>query len=359
MKPKVLCVDDEPNVLAGMQLNLRKDFEVLVAEGGDAALAVVESTPDLAVILCDMRMPRMNGAALLTRMHERYPDVTRVLLTGQADLESAIGAINDGHVFRFLTKPCDRDKLIPVLHAAVAHHQLVVSEKVLLQQTLQGAVHALVEVLALTAPQTFGRANRVAARTKQLATKLGLAESWQLEMAASLQYLGTPQVADQILSHIPRLERIREILLAATHRMTDESPVELAGAILRLANDADAIEQRGVTGQPMMAALRHQGGHPAKLVTTLQTLIDDANADTVIDLPLDDLKVGMKIDEDLFLNGALLVSRGYVVTSSFLARVRHFAAGAVKDYVRVRTQAHTQAHTQAMNGDQPRGAISK
>ena len=88
VKPKILCVDDEPNVLAAFQLNLRREFEVLAASSGEQALAILESTRDIKVLMCDMRMPRMNGAAVLTRARELYPSVSRVLLTGQADTAS-------------------------------------------------------------------------------------------------------------------------------------------------------------------------------------------------------------------------------------------------------------------------------
>jgi CheY-like chemotaxis protein len=356
MKPKVLCVDDEPNVLAAMQLTLRREFEVVTADSGEMALTILETVPDVAVLMCDMRMPRMNGAALLARVRELHPEISRVLLTGQADLESAMSAINDGRVYQFLTKPCERETLIAALRGAAEHHRLVVSERVLLRETLHGAVEALVEVLALTAPLTFGRANRVKQRAKQLAQELGLPEAWQLEMAVSLQHLGSPQVADQILSHIPRLEPIRAILAAATRQATwsgvaGEGPIELAGSILRLANDADAIEQGGVTGEPMVDLLRHRGGHSAPLLDALQILVDDASCATVLEIPLHGLRAGMVIDEDLYLNGALLVSRGYAVTQSFVERIRHFAKGAVKEQVRILTQG--------VNVDQPRGAISK
>jgi len=356
MKPKILCVDDEPNVLAAMQLGLRREFEVVAAGSGEAALTMLETVHDVAVLMCDMRMPGMNGAALLARVRELHPEISRVLLTGQADLESAMSAINDGRVYQFLTKPCERETLVAALRGAAEHHRLVVSERVLLRETLHGAVEALVEVLALTAPLTFGRANRVKQRAKQLAQELGLAEIWQLEMAVSLQHLGAPQVADQILAHIPRLETIRAILSAATRQATwsgvaGEGPIELAGSILRLANDADAIEQGGVSGEPMVELLRRRGGHAAPLLDALEILVDDASYATVVEVPLLGLRVGMIIDEDLHLNGALLVSRGYAVTQSFVERVRHFAHGAVKETVRILTQG---AHA-----DQPRSATSK
>lgn len=99
-----------------------------------------------------MQMPNMNGAAFLTEVRKRCSDVSRVLLTAQADIESACAAVNRGQTFRFLTKPCPPEELRAALNDAVAQHRLITSERVLLEQTLVGSVRALSEVLALVHP---------------------------------------------------------------------------------------------------------------------------------------------------------------------------------------------------------------
>ncbi len=385
-KLKILCVDDEPNVLAGMQLNLRREYDILGAANGEQAMAILEATPDIVVIVCDMRMPKMNGAAVLTRCRELYPEITRILLTGQTDMASAISAVNEGQIFRFLTKPCDRDPLLAALQAAVAHHRLCSSERVLLQETLRGAVAALVDILALAAPLTFGRATRVKRRANQIAELAALPDAWQLEMAVSLQHLGymslsaetltklhaghvlsedeqkqvakMPAMTEQILSHIPRLEPIRAILDVAARQsawsgVAGGGKTELAGAILRLANEADAIETSGVAGMRMVKLLRTKPGHSVQLLDMLEKIIGRATSSLFIaELPLAGLRSGMVIAEDIFLNGALLVSRGYSITPSFLERARHFAKGAVKEPIRI-LMTNDEAQ------DQRAGGISK
>lgn len=367
--PRVLFVDDEPNLLAGMQLNLRREFSVLVANGGEEALTTLAATPDLAVLVCDMRMPRMNGAVVLARACQIAPSVTRILLTGQSDISLAISAVNDGQIFRFLTKPCERDVLVTALHAAVRQHELVTAEKVLVQQTLRGAVAALVDVLSLASPLAFGHATRVKKHAAGLAEAMEVPDAWQLELAVSMQALGyisltpetlaklyaghvlsdeehhqvarMPALTEQILAHIPRLEQIRAILGVAARQaawsgVAGEGPTELAGAILRLANDADAIETSGVTGSFMVRLLRQRGGHPPYLVDAFETLVgEESSTHHIVELPLSALRVGMVVAEDIFLNDTLLVSRGYTVTASFLERARHFAEGAVREPIRM------------------------
>jgi response regulator RpfG family c-di-GMP phosphodiesterase len=103
----VLCVDDEPNILGALRRLLRPEgYRVLTAESGEAALAVLASdTPDL--ILCDMRMPGMDGAEFLARARALQPQAIRVLLTGYADIQSTIAAINRGEIYRYVNKPWD------------------------------------------------------------------------------------------------------------------------------------------------------------------------------------------------------------------------------------------------------------
>ncbi len=103
---KVLCVDDEPRVLEALQRHLRERFEVLTATSGARAVDIIQQHKDLAVVVSDMRMPEMDGATLLRHARVLRPSAVRVLLTGQADMAAAIKAINEGQIFRFLTKPC-------------------------------------------------------------------------------------------------------------------------------------------------------------------------------------------------------------------------------------------------------------
>jgi diguanylate cyclase (GGDEF)-like protein len=112
----VLCVDDEPQVLEGLSLQLGRRYEVLTASSGEKALELLSSHEGVAAIVSDMRMPRMDGATFLSRARALAPSAARILLTGQADLQSAIAAVNEAQVLRFLSKPC----LPPDLHAAVA-----------------------------------------------------------------------------------------------------------------------------------------------------------------------------------------------------------------------------------------------
>lgn len=106
LKPRILLVDDEPNVLSALARQLHPLYQVSLTPSPEEGLLLLEREGPFAVVLSDMRMPKMDGATFLKHVRERSPDTIRLLLTGHADLESAIAAVNEGQVFRFLTKPC-------------------------------------------------------------------------------------------------------------------------------------------------------------------------------------------------------------------------------------------------------------
>jgi HD-like signal output (HDOD) protein len=124
-KKRILFVDDEPNILAGLRRmlrSMRKEFDMFFAESGDAALELCAEEP-FDVVVSDMRMPGMDGAQLLTHIQERHPQTIRIMLTGQADDDAIMRIV--GVVHQFLAKPCDPEKLKLVLVKALALHELL------------------------------------------------------------------------------------------------------------------------------------------------------------------------------------------------------------------------------------------
>jgi DNA-binding NtrC family response regulator len=109
-KPRLLFVDDEQRVLNSMRIMFRKQFDLFLASHGAEALDIVKRQ-DIDVIIADHRMPQMTGVEVLTKVRALSPRTVRILLTGYADLDAIEGSINDGEVFRFLTKPCAPDQL--------------------------------------------------------------------------------------------------------------------------------------------------------------------------------------------------------------------------------------------------------
>lgn len=357
-KPEVLCVDDEAQVVEGLQATLRRHFSVTTALSGNEGLEAMRAT-HFDVVLSDMRMPGMNGAQFLKRARETAADTVRMLLTGYSDVESAIAAINEGHVFRFLTKPCPPDVLIPALHDGVEQHRLLVAERELLEKTLRGCVQALTEVLALASPRAFGRATRVRKLATSIAERMSYQPIWEIEVAAMLAQLGsislpdvvasklfsgqvltpeeqvmvahTPEVAAKLLEGIPRLERIREIVANSQRPdvLRGDEPPSLGARILRVVTDYDRFEMKGFSKADACATTRARAGSSDREVAeTLSEIIGGVQKGRVIEeLSLSGLRVGMVLESDVYTkNGILLVAKGHEVTVSLLTRLRNVAS---------------------------------
>jgi response regulator RpfG family c-di-GMP phosphodiesterase len=198
MNDTILFVDDDVHVLSALQRSLYRSHQIEIATSAKDALNAIKQGA-YAVIVSDLRMPGMNGTELLARVKQLAPDTVRILLTGQADLEAAIAAVNEGNVFRFLTKPCPRDLLCKTLDAALEQHRLQVAEEEVLRETLTGTVAILVQVLSAIQPLAFGRASRIRRYVRLVAAEMGLEKSWQLDAAAMLSQLGWISVDPKIL----------------------------------------------------------------------------------------------------------------------------------------------------------------
>ena len=184
-------MDDEENILKAIQRSMRKHFQITTASGGKEALRLMERAAEpFQVIVSDMKMPEMNGAQYLKEARKLSPDTVRILLTGFAEVDLVTEAINEGHIYRFIGKPCSAAVLMGALNDGVRQHELLTAEKVLLEQTLKGCVMALTEILSLASPEAFGRATRVRQLATILAGEIKAPDMWQIEVAALLSQIG-------------------------------------------------------------------------------------------------------------------------------------------------------------------------
>jgi response regulator RpfG family c-di-GMP phosphodiesterase len=365
----ILCVDDEPKVLEGLALNLRRHYRVSTAPSGQAGLAIIESNDTPAVVVSDMRMPEMDGATFLAKVKERSPDTVRLLLTGEADMKSAIAAVNQGQIFRFLTKPCSTQDLIAALSAAVEQYRLVTSEKELLEKTLRGSIKALTEILSLANPQVFGRATRLKQHAAELIAGLGVPFSWQLEVAVMLSQIGcivltqenneklyhgkpltdveaestqyVPRISLQLVESIPRLELVCAILDTQECNFDGSgSPVgspqgesiPLGARVLKLVTDYDFLEAGGNAPAAAVSILQgRKGRYDPKLLSVLGRVKNKASSG-VTQVALADLQVGMLLVQDvLATTGTVLVPRAHEVTQAILTRLASLAPGSVRE----------------------------
>jgi response regulator RpfG family c-di-GMP phosphodiesterase len=137
LEPAVLFVDDEPNILTALRRLFRKeDFQVYTAPGGEEGLELLRTSP-VPVVISDYRMPAMNGVVFLAQVKQLLPDSVRVILSGFADAQVIVDAINKGEVFRFHPKPWDDQELLITIRQCMDHYRLRCEHALLSQQAQQ------------------------------------------------------------------------------------------------------------------------------------------------------------------------------------------------------------------------------
>lgn len=345
---RILCVDDEPRVLDGMRRTLGMDFEVMTAESGAQALALLIRRERFALTISDMRMPGMDGAAYLERASQLAPDMVRILLTGQADMQAATRAINYGKIFRFLTKPCEPDALRRAVDDALEQHRLLSSEKELLQKTLYGCVKVLTELLSLINPIAFTRACRINRLAQHVSKELNLADAWQLDLAVMLAHLGyvgmapelleraysgqplsasdsallgsAPRTATGMLAGIPRLEVVLGIIerlaeappaLVDVDRHQREGRLLWAAHIVLAAERADQLSHTQPVARVVAEMLSAEGKFDPRVIELLgQVEFASAENRQQLKLSASELKMGMFLVEDARSKAGMVMARG-------------------------------------------------
>ncbi len=249
MNASILLVDDDVNLLSSMKRQFRGKFDFETATSGEEAVEKISGGMIPGVVVCDMRMGGMNGVATLAKIKEISPDTVRLMLTGNADMQTAIDAINDGSIFRFLTKPCPAEQMEAGLLAAQDQYRLVMAERELLEKTLAGSVKVLIDMLAMASPLAFGRATRIRGWARKVAAALNLPQRWQIEIAAMLGPIGLLSVPPEVIAKLHAKQPLSEV----ERKMIDRSP-EAARTVIahipRLAGVAKVVSliNRGFDG---------------------------------------------------------------------------------------------------------------
>jgi response regulator RpfG family c-di-GMP phosphodiesterase len=366
-KPKVLLVDDELHLLAGLVRALRAEpLELVTASGGEAALELLRTHGPFAVVVSDLRMPVIDGVALLGRTRALCPDTVRILFTGQLDTEMAVAAVNKGAIFRFIMKPCIRAVMAYALRTGIEQYNLITAQRVLLEQTLHGSIKALTDILALANPLAFGQATRMRQGVSELVFALGVADGWQVEVAAMLSQIGcvslppavlekvharasltseeeamvqrAPGVAETVLTNIPRLDGVRDILRYQGKQFDGGGnppdcicgeEIPWGARALKLLSDADQLECDGVSAAITFDTLRaRKGWYDPAILEALAAVRRVHQNSRVRELPLARLRPGMILAEDVRTsNGVLFVARGTEVTPGLQERLHNFWGG--------------------------------
>lgn len=345
---RILFVDDDINILNGFKRLFRNKYTLFISNSGNEALKIIASSEPFEVVVSDYRMPEMDGIKFLSSVKSISPNTVRIMLTGFADVNAAIDSINEGNIFRFLTKPIANEQLERAIKDGIDYYHLLISEKELLQQTLRGVIKLLVEILELTNPLAFSKSVRLRDIVKKLSKNYSDALTLKIELAALLSqigiitlpqellekleketilsptenklYLNHPNIAKSLLTNIPRFEEIADAisqqfikgvkLLDNSDDANDE--VVIIAKILRKAIELDSFLERK----------RKEEEIELKLHSEKKAKEKDFGHDF---LRVGELKPGMKMGLDVVdRDGVVLLGAGQELTQISILRLRGF-----------------------------------
>lgn len=375
MREKILFVDDEVNILAGFKRQLRKEFDMETALGPEEGLRILNEHGPFAVVVSDLRMPVMDGIAFLGKVRSMYPDTVRMVLSGNADLKTAIKAVNEGNIFRFLTKPCHPDTLSKILTTGIEQYRLINAEKELLEKTLKGSIKVMTDLLSLANPEAFGRSSRIKRYVSQVAVFMGITDLWRLETAAMLSQVGFvilpqetlvklyrgeelggeeqqvfdmhPVITADLLRNIPRLEEVAQIIeyqdkhFDGTGKPIDDrkgEQIPLGARILKAVLDLDMLNTTGMSKKEALARIKtREGWYDPAVIRAIEMALGVQQAYEVISVQVRELKGGMILGQDVTTEqGKLLISKGQEVSQPLVERLKNVAEVArVKEPIRV------------------------
>jgi CheY-like chemotaxis protein len=363
MDSKVLLVDDDGALLRSLERNLCFDYALTTADSGQAALDLLADGGPFSVIVTDMRMPGMDGVAFIEAARVRTPRSIFLMLTGNQDVETAIKAVNDGHVFRFLNKPCEIAEIKRAIDAALRQFELVQAEKELLQKTFVGAVNMLTDVIDALRPEVLQQSDQIDAVMRSCEEGLGFCGPWEFRLAARLGLLGLALQPDEeqsrfrllspadpesdrlfkkiattsakLIERIPRLDRVADIIRmqcgsdsAMTAEAIQTASTAAGGLLLRVATQWTFMMNAGTNPETALLELRESLPDlpPRLCCALLSTEMGKANAPGR-SVALENLREGMILyDNVLSDDGALLLRKGRRLTLPVIEKLRSHGA---------------------------------
>jgi response regulator RpfG family c-di-GMP phosphodiesterase len=368
MTEKVLFVDDDLHLLALCERSFCRKFPVETAEGVEVALEKISARGPFAVVVSDREMPHIDGIQFLATVKERAPDTVRIMMTGNADLEGAIKVVNEGNIFRFLTKPCPLEILGKAIEDGLSQFRLVTAEKELLNKTLNGSIKLLTDILSMVEPQSFSRAQTTRDLINSVTKKFKAENDWEIPLAIMLAPIGNvtippellirsragatlskveeqivsclPETAARLLSNIPRLEGVAHIV-RYQHKNYDGSglpqdtlkgeAIPLGSRLLKILTDLVHFQAGDRNRLQALTEMRTRSGwyDPALLIAVREFYGASVTGKDVvspgISISIRDLSPGMTLLSNIETkDGTLILGVGHHITEMNLEKIKNF-----------------------------------
>lgn len=379
---RILFVDDDPSLLDSFVRCYRKLFAVEVAHTPTEALHMIELNGPYAVIVSDMHMAGMTGVEFFERCSKHHPDSMRIMLTGTADQQTSIDAVNHGHVHYFISKPCAHDDLATIIRSCLETYKASRVERGLMETTVTGCAGVLSEILGMVSPEALSRGQKLRDSIAKFARHLEMKTTWEVELGALLSPIGyaslppallrrvldreklspketeavkrIPSVGHRLLVDIPRLSNVAAIVLHQNRNFDGSGAtdgVSISGAeiplgsrMIKIFSDRMLLEVDGVVKAGALKQMQAKPGIydpkllEASFVCFPEFLASAVSAQAkVLNLNIDQLRIGQIVVADITSEANMtLLSSGTRITGMILDRLKnHLATGDMRDGVLV------------------------
>ena len=346
---RVLFVDDDDRTLNAFKFSLQRTFDIITANDPSEALDLVKNGANIAVVISDFKMPGMDGVTFLAQIRDISPRTVRILLTGQANADVAARGVNQGQIFRFLTKPCSRTALSDALQDGLQHFSKVVTEQEVLRSTVHNTVRVLSEALGLANPEAFARAERIRNLALRLAQTLGMTSTLDLELATMLSHLGClglprvifdkinhslpltseeealhaehPHIGALLIERIPRLGPVASIIAAQLAPYSPDMSKETV--VLNMVVRFDTLHRSGIPiSHIIQELLRDEAPYPSDMLEGLKHTVYNLQKFVRKAVKIRQLRQAMILDSHIETrDGLLLLAKGAELTESTILRL--------------------------------------
>ncbi|MHA7774408.1 HD domain-containing phosphohydrolase [Roseibium sp. M-1] len=364
----IVVADPDESVQTGFQRLFGKHMNVVCFPESEAALSFLKKNHGVAVIFSCFNLPGRSGTAFLRAAETIAPQAARVMLTREKSAESIKKALNEGHAFMYLEKPCQPTDLVAAMETALAHHRQIAKDRMLLERTLAGSVKLLIDMLALFHPEAFRRTGAVRKQALKLAKHLGMKKTWELEMAVMLSPLGeallpkqilaryraarslteqerdvlerAPAQTRELLKNIPQLEKVSEYLYLSARGFNGSgfpkdgptgTEIPLIARMLKLLTDLwYASPEAGPDAAAFEAlTINWRKYDPKLLELAKKVLMDDVPEERkkhIAQCYIRSLRPGDILVDDALTESSheLVLSRGHMLTPTTIRRLEHF-----------------------------------
>lgn len=367
-KAMIVLADPDTGIQSAFTRLFSTSYDPVCFSESEQALKFLKEHPGAAVIISCYNLPGRGGTAFLRAAEGIAPLAARIMLTHETSTEAILKAVNEGHAFMYLEKPCQTPDLVSAIETGLSHHRHMAKERLLLERTLSGSVRMLIEMLSLFHPDAFRRTGTVRKQAVELAHALGMKKTWELEMAVMLSPLGeallpkhiltryraartlneqereildkAPAQTRELLKNIPQFDKVSDYLYLSARGFDGSgfpkdgpkgNDLPLVSRIIRLLTDLWYASPENGPDAAAFGALtfKSQKYDPRILKLARKILLDDALGDrkqVVSECHIRSLRAGDILVDDVLTETTreLVLAAGHVLTPTMVRRLEVF-----------------------------------